>query len=143
MSRAAEDWIHNSYMSGTQVVACARGFRMPHFHIGHLPADTEGDGGRTDVGRELCAWLNGGAEPWWLDLTKRLDGKTLVTPHGCEISAIGPMVDRAEAPSWGDWHEDDSEEAKFHRIRMLNALMRRERVRLAPEPKEGGASCHS
>lgn len=124
-------WTHELYQSGTQVVKRSGSFAGAHYHIGHLATDTEGDAGRHDVGGELCVWLNGGKEPWWLDMLKRTTPDTVRTPHGCDIRATGPMVDTATPPSWGCWKEDDSSEAQIERGLMADALMKRDR-RIVP-----------
>lgn len=117
-------WVASLYQSGTQVVQRLGG--GPHFHIGHLAADTEGDGGRSDVRRELTTWLNGGEEPWWMDLLNRPAPDIARTPHGCDIRATGPMVDMAEPPSFGLWREDDSADARITRGLMIDALINRD-----------------
>jgi hypothetical protein len=119
-------WTVECYGSGTQVVKRYADFCGAHYHIGHLAADTEGDHGRYDVGRELCDWLNGlGPEPWWLDMLNRVTPDTVRTPHGCDIRATGPMIDAAEPPSWGLWREDDSDNSKIRRGLMTDALKKR------------------
>lgn len=121
---SAAAWTANLYGSGTQTVSRGTG---AWYHIGHLAADNDGDHGRYDVTKELEAWLNGGNEPWWLELLRRQDERTVITPHGCQIQATGPMVDEATPPSWGCWREDDSADAKIERGLLTDALMKRRR----------------
>lgn len=120
-------WERTIYQSGTQTVSRFGSFTGAYYHIGHLADDTEGDGGRSDVGKELANWLNGGEEPWWMDMLFRVSPDTVRTPHGCHIRATGPMVDTATPPSWGLWEEDDSCEAQIERGLMTDALMKRDR----------------
>lgn len=127
----SEHWTRTLFQSGTQVVQRQGNFAGAHYHVGHLAADTEGDHGRYDVTGELCAWLNGGEEPWWMDMLNRVHPDTVKTPHGCEIRATGPMVDTATPPGWGCWKEDDSSEAQIERGLMTDALMKRDR-RIVP-----------
>ena len=112
--------------SGTQVVQ-AIGHHV-HYHIGHLAADTEGDGGRHDVGKEVAALLNDGAEPWWFELVDRQTADSITLPHGCVIRATGPMIDIAEPPAWGFWKEDDTPHGQIERglaiARLLNSTKR-------------------
>lgn len=117
MNGADNPWSVSRYPSGTQIVkregvAC---IRLPHYHVGHLSADTDADAGRSDVADELCAWLNGGQDPWWLGFARRESADVVKLPHGCEITATGPMVDRATPPAWGDWVQDDSADARIAR----------------------------
>lgn len=116
-------WICERYPSGTQVVKLEGSFAGAHYHIGHLPADTEGDHGRNDIGGELSEWLNGGIEPWWMDMLMRTEPDTCRTPNGCHIRATGPMIDEATPPSWGCWKEDDSSDAQIERGLMIDKLM--------------------
>jgi len=124
MTTTLNPWQRFSYMSGTTVVLRIGG---PYYHVGHLAADTEGDAGRHDVARELESWLNGGDEPWWLDLVKRTSARSVQLPHGCEIQATGPMIDAATPPQWGDWREDDRPDAQLDRGLLIEALINRTR----------------
>lgn len=128
----SEQWKKESYQSGTQVVIRNR-IVEPWYHIGHLAADTEADGGRYDVSGELEAWLNFGPEPWWMELLQRLDADNARTPHGCTITATGPMYDDAEPPQWGLWKTDDSSDARIARGLFIDALIKRDRA-LIPAP---------
>lgn len=120
-------WTTSAFQSGTQVVQRNYSAFEAYYHIGHLAADTEGDGGRFDVARELCDWLNGGTEPWWIDMLRRTSADTVTLPHGCEITATGPMIDLAEPPSWGNWAQDDRADARIARGLLADALMKRQR----------------
>lgn len=119
-------WVSAAYISGTQVVQRKKiGHNEAYYHVGHLAADTEGDGGRFDVADELRDFLNGGPDPWWRSLGRREGPEAFVLPHGCEIRATGPMIDRAEPPSWGLWAEDDSSDAKIARGLLIDRLATR------------------
>jgi len=52
---------------------------------------------------------------------------TVVLPHGCEIRATGPMIDRATPPQWGDWIENPSDDAKIARGLLIEALVQHKR----------------
>lgn len=93
------------------------------YHIGHLAADTDGDSGRYDVGKELCEFLNGGDKPWWHELLHRETADTVRTPHGCRIRATGPMIDRATPPSWGIWQEDETADGQIARGLAIERLL--------------------
>jgi hypothetical protein len=122
VSETSQLWRSTAYGSGTQVVQ-RESWTEAYYHVGHLAADTEGDAGRFDVSSELCEWLNGGPEPWWLDLVCRKSDDMVVLPHGCEITATGPMIDRAVPPAWGDWVQDNSEDAKIARGRLIDVFI--------------------
>ena len=117
-------WRVSLYQSGTQTVSRNMPDR-PHYHVGHLTADNEGDHGRYEVSKELETWLNGGPEPWWMDMLNRTSADAVQTPHGCRIRATGPMVDKATPPAWGYWCEDDSDDAQIERGLLADALMNR------------------
>ena len=121
-------WRKMTFGSGTQIVDREPQQRgMPHYHIGHAAADCEGDHLRYEIGKELEVWLNGGEEPWWMDLLYRESPDSVKTPHGSSIRATGPMVDRAEPPGWGLWAEDERDDAKIARGLMADALMNKVR----------------
>lgn len=128
-------WTQELYQSGTQVVKRAGSFAGAHYHVGHLATDTDGDHGRYDVGGELCAWLNGGEEPWWMDMLKRTSPDTARTPHGCDIRATGPMIDVATF-GWGCWKEDDSSESQIIRGLMTDALIKRDQRIVPNDPAQ-------
>lgn len=121
-----QTWKHHLYGSGTQTVS-REPFQkgQPHYHIGHAAADNEGNHLRHEIAGELEAWLNGGPEPWWLDLLNRESADTVRTPHGSQIRATGPMIDRATPPSWGEWREDDSEDGQISRGLLIDALTKK------------------
>lgn len=129
-------WQCRAYLSGTQVVGLSYYAYFPHYHIGHLAADTEGDDGRHQVAQELCDWLNGGAEPWWMDHLSRVGPDGVKLPHGCEIEATGPMYCPNQPLLW---EEDDRDDARIHRGLLVNALLKRER----PQPPEASESHQS
>ena len=117
-------WIHQSFRSGTQVVQ--RAGEHVHYHVGHLPADTEGDAGRSDVGEELADLLNGVSRPWWFEFLSRKTADSVTTPHGCTIRATGPMIDTAKPPSWGCWKEDDTPNGQIARALAIEQLLKGE-----------------
>lgn len=111
------------YGSGTTVVKPMAHGKNAHYHIGHAAADTDGATLRYEIGKELETWLNGGEEPWWMDLLHRDSAISATTPHGCKIAAHGPMIDKATPPSWGDWDTDDSPDAQISRGLLIDSLM--------------------
>jgi len=135
----ANDWLWSIAQSGTQTIHQLTGCRgSPNLHVGHAAEDCEGDHLRSEISSELTVWLNGGPEPWWLDMLHRKTPDTVVTPHGCEIRAMGPMVDTAEPPQWGLWKEDDSEDAQIARGLLADALMKRERPDFRQQQQDHG-----
>lgn len=121
-------WEHSLFGSGSQSVSKRiRKLGDPFYSIGHAADDTPGHTLRTEVGRDLAAWLNGGDEPWWMDHLCRKAPNIVTTPHGCDITATGPMIDRSTPPAWGDWWQDESDDAKIIRGRMADALMEKKR----------------
>jgi len=120
-------WTHQLFGSGTQTVSLEPYTpKQPHYHIGHAAADNDGQHLRYEIAKELEAWLNGGPEPWWMELLHRESPDSVKTPHGSSIRATGPMIDKAEPPSWGMWAEDESDDAKISRGLLIDALMNRE-----------------
>ena len=120
-------WYVTTYGSGTTTVSKSESVANPCYHIGHLAADNDGEHGRHDVALELKDWLNGGEEPWWIDLVQRERGDAVKLPHGCEICAWGPFVDRAKPPLWGDWETDQSDDAKIARGLLIDAIAKKVR----------------
>ncbi len=116
-------WNATAYQSGTQTVNRAHAADRAWFYVLHLAADTEGEAGRYQVSNELCDWLNGGAEPWWMDFARRVDERTVRLPNGCDIQITGPMIDTAEPPSWGLWKEDESADAHIERGLLADCLI--------------------
>ncbi len=119
-------WTAKIYQSGTQIVT-TKDAKKPHYHIGHLASDSEGDPGRYDVTKQLECWLNGGPEPWWLNQLHRKTADTVKLPNGCNIQATGPMIGCAEPPGWGHWMEDQSDDAIIARGLMADALCKKQR----------------
>ena len=128
VDNALVPWEHCTFESGTQVVLRSdkRDFGS-YYHIGHLAHDNDGQGGRTDVAQELRDWLNGEQEPWWMEFLQQKSPYAVITPHGCEISAVGPMVDAAVPPAWGNWVSDPSVEADDSRRKLIHSLVYRVR----------------
>lgn len=119
-------WWGEQYGSGTQVVTRSDPSK-PHYHIGHLAADNEGNHGRSDVRRELESWLNGGDEPWWMDHVHRKDGDTVTLPTGCDIRATGPPVEKSDPPGGLWWVEDKRGEAVLQRGLLADAICKKQR----------------
>ncbi len=119
-------WSAKLAHSGTQVVT-TKDPRKPHYHVGHLSADVEGEHGRYEVTKALESWLLGGPEPWWMDHLHRKNADTVTLPTGCDIRATGPMIDCAEPPSWGYWREDQSDDAQIARGLLADALCKKQR----------------
>ncbi len=119
------EWVFQMYGSGTHVVIPSPRGDRPHYYVWHPAADNKGGHLRFEIAKELEAWLNGGDEPWWLDLLNRKSAETVTTPHGADITATGPMVD-ADPPHL-NWRTDMSDDAVVARGLMADALIKKDR----------------
>ena len=120
-------WEVALFGSGTIIVEPTPKKHRPHYYVWQPAADNDGQHLRYEIAKELQAWLNGGEDPWWLELMHRENAETARTPHGSQIMAVGPMVDAAEPPGWGLWKTDESEDAQIQRGLLIDALMKRQR----------------
>jgi hypothetical protein len=97
--------------------------RKPHLYV---HADSSYDEDRYQRDRyvmcdELAAYMNGvGKRPAWLDDMERVSEVKAVSLAGASVRATGPSIDID--PPRLNWREDDSEEAKNDRARLMDAL---------------------
>ena len=115
-------WVWEGYPSGTQVVISNRKGK-PHFYV-TATAAIDDDRGRYATAVELQSWLNGGDEPWWLDLVTfkdYSDTQKVVLPNGVTLLPTGPMYDR-DAPMGGNWAEVKTSDAQIERGLLIQAI---------------------
>lgn len=123
MPRLWGEWGSQFFPSGTTIVALRNGMRKPHLYVF---ADSSADDDRYQRDRyvmcdQLAAYMNGiGQRPAWLDDMERVSEVKAVSLHGASVSATGPCIDID--PPRLNWREDDSDEAKNDRARLLDAL---------------------
>jgi hypothetical protein len=117
------EWGQQFFQSGTTIVALRSAVRKPHLYV---HADSSSDEDRYQRDRyvmcyELAAYMNGvGKRPAWLDDMKRVSEATAVSLTGASVRATGPFIDID--PPRLNWREDDSDEAKNDRARLMDAL---------------------
>lgn len=131
-SVVSERWECRYYGSGTCIVENAIGPKeafkygvhnlSPHFHI-YGPAN--GDEANYMRDRMKCCedirdFMNGGERPKWLDDLHRVSETHANDLDGTSITATGPMVD-VDPPAC-NWRQDESQEAKDARARLMDRL---------------------
>ena len=114
-------WQPRYYGSGTTIVTSDEPGK-PHYYL-YGPFDP--DEGKCQRNRhvmceQLADYLNGGDRPKWLDDMERISEAVARDLDGSSITATGPMVDRN--PPHLDWWQDDSDEAKDARARLMDDL---------------------
>ena len=118
-----EKWDCRFYGSGTTVIVNSAGhYRGPHFYV-YGPRNEDEDQWMRDrykVCHELCDYLNGGDKPAWFDQLERLSEDYCEDLDGTNIRATGPSID-VDPPNL-NWREDDSDEAKDARARLMDRL---------------------
>ena len=114
-----EPWRVECFLSGTQIVTDGT---WPHYYVyGPGGADEgEADRNRYRVCCDLRDYLNGGERPAWLDDLVRVSESHAEALDHTSITATGPMID-ADPPKL-HWVQDDSDEAKAARARLMDAL---------------------
>ena len=130
----AEDWECVYYQSGTCVVKDRSaphvefqyGTRClePWFYIyGPQGAnDSETARNRYKVCEDIRDYMNGGPRPAWLDDLNRTTESYAEDLDGTKILTTGPMVDGN--PPACDWVQDESQDAKDARARLMDRLLR-------------------
>ena len=121
------------YQSGTMIVRdtsqptepfkYGEGDTRPHFYI-YGPGGTDDDDGtrnRYKVCDDVRDYMNGGERPKWLDDLTRVSEERAEDLDGTSITATGPMVD--SDPPKCFWVQDDSDEAKNARARLMDRLL--------------------
>ncbi len=117
------EWEPQFFQSGTTVLALRSAARKPHLYV---HADSSYDEDRYQRDRyvmcdELAAFMNGvGKRPAWLDDMERVSEVKAVSLAGASVRATGPSIDID--PPRLNWREDDSDEAKNDRARLMDAL---------------------
>jgi hypothetical protein len=119
---ATKTWECQYFGSGTTIVTqCVP--RQPHYYIygprneGDERAETRD---RFRTCEQIRDFLNGGDRPAWLDDMERRDEISAEGLDGTSIFATGPSIDR-DPPNL-DWIQDDSDEAKSARARLMDLL---------------------
>ncbi len=112
-------WEVRSFTSGTHIIT-RMDINKPHLYIYAKK--------RLEVCRQLKDWLNGGAEPNWLQyLTIHPKSEeACLGPDDIDISAVGPMFLPADDNCRLNWQTDESSEAKQKRIDLIDHLLRRD-----------------
>ena len=116
------EWEPAFYGSGTTIVHQKEYDHKPHLYI---YADASADEDRYMRDRyEMCyqisRYMNGGARPLWLNDFDRISETQAVSLSGGSILATGPSID-ADPPKL-HWVQDDSDQAKSDRARLMDAL---------------------
>lgn len=116
------EWHVRSYHSGTMNVEIKSLLRKPWLYVfaDHAADEDRQQRERYQMCEQLAAFLNGGARPAWLADMIRTSGTVAVSLAGASISAIGPVIDR-DPPNL-DWVDDESDDAKDDRARLMDAL---------------------
>lgn len=109
-------WKTHAFAGGLKIIM--REEREAFFSIGPTANDDERQRGRSDVARELCAWLNGGEEPWWIEFIRKTGPEAVLLPNGCEITATSTIFPGESGPT----DRDD-----IMRGKLVQALTTRER----------------
>lgn len=116
-------WTVECYPSGTMVVVNRSGNpRAPHFYV-YGPGggdETHSDRNRHRVCEDIAAYMNGGDRPAWLDDMQRVTETHAESMDRTRITATGPSIDID--PPRLNWVQDDSDEAKSARARLMDAL---------------------
>ena len=119
-------WTLNKYPSGTQVVTTNKNDK-PHYYVTDASSG-EQDEGRTQVGLELSEWLNGGDEPWWIDMLTYepySDTEKAILPNGANLLPSGRMIDND--PPHCNWDQCPSEDSRIDRGLLIQALKEKRR----------------
>lgn len=116
------EWEPAFYGSGTTLVRLKGAERKPWLYIYSDSAIDEDRWmrDRYQMCYDLTAFMNGGARPAWLSDFERTGETQVVSLSGGSITATGPMVD-ADPPNL-NWQQDDSEDAKSDRARLMDAM---------------------
>lgn len=115
----AGTWRVQWFGSGTMIVT---DLTWPHYYV-YGPRNDDEDQGVRDrykVCEDLRDYLNGGTRPAWLDDMYRTSEKHAEGLDHTKITAVGPMYDRDPPNLW--WDEEDSQEAKDSRARLMDRL---------------------
>lgn len=116
-----EAWRPMFYGSGTCNVSTFLP-RMPYLYVcGPRHEDDDiSQRNRMQMCYELAEFLNGGSRPPWLDDMERRSEDSCDDLDGSSIRATGPSID-IDPPNL-NWREDNSDEAKDDRARLMDRL---------------------
>ena len=114
-------WEPAFFGSGTTIVRTDDP-RKPHLYV---YADVAVDDDRYMSDRyqmcyQLAEYMNGGERPAWLDDFERTDEYSAASLAGGQIFATGPSID-VDPPNL-NWVQDDSDDAKNNRARLMDAV---------------------
>jgi hypothetical protein len=112
-------WLVQCYPSGTMVVVKAGG---PWLYVYGPGGENEEqyNANRRQCCKDLANFLNGGDRPAWLNDLRRHSEDYASDLDGTSIAATGPMYD-ADPPKLL-WKQDESQEAKDARARLMDRL---------------------
>lgn len=116
------EWDVAFYGSGTTIVLLKECQRKPHLYVYSDSAIDEDRWmrDRYQMCYDLAAFMNGGERPRWLNDLDRTTEIEAISLSGASIQAVGPMVD-VDPPNL-NWHQDDSDDAKNDRTRLMDAV---------------------
>ena len=116
------EWEVRSYQSGTMNVSLKIEQRKPWLYVFADKATDEDrqDRERYEMCEQLAAFLNGGDRPAWLADMIRTKEEAAYSLAGASIMATGPMFDR-DPPNL-HWDQDESDDAKNDRARLMDVL---------------------
>ena len=116
-------WIHEIFLSGTQLVKPILESReLPYLYV-YGPAganEEETDIMRIQICIDLTKWLNGGKKPEWINDISRISETQLIGLDGTSITACGLWID-ADPPNL-NWVMDDSFEASRLRAELIDFI---------------------
>ena len=131
-SIVSERWECKYYGSGTCIVENALGPKeafkygvhnlSPHFYIygpGN-PDESKYMRDRVKCCEDIRDFMNGGDRPAWLDDLWRVNESHAEDFDGTKITATGPSFDAS--PPACDWRQNDTQEAKDARARLMDRL---------------------
>lgn len=131
-TKSGERWQCEYFQSGTCIVSNANCRKEPfaygvhsldpHFYI-YGPGNKDENKAQRD--RMKCCedirdYLNGGERPKWLDDLRRVSEDHAEDVDGTKITATGPSIDKDPPKCF--WVQDDSQEAKDARARLMDRL---------------------
>jgi hypothetical protein len=116
------EWQSQFYGSGTTIVTLKKEIHKPYLYV-YADKGVSEDRymrDRYEMCDQLAAYMNGGERPVWLADMERVSEVLAVSLAGASISATGPSID-IDPPNL-NWREDDSDDAKNDRARLMDAL---------------------
>jgi len=115
------DWRTETYPSGTVVVTRSDKTK-PHLHVkGNVARIDHHDSARHETAKLIEQFLNG--ETKQLPVMTRTGPQALTMQSGFQVIATGPMVDVSPPGQWGNWKQDDGDDAKIARWELIESLL--------------------